>query len=170
MPIPSHASATTRRRFLAGGLTLGVGCLLPDATAAASAKSAPGAANVACVRIALLRIKPEFLTAFTKAVREGMRAALRREPGVIALYAVADSQDPTKLTFFEMYVDEAAYQQHRQTPHFQKYFRTTQPMIAERTLLEAVPLELQDASAVAGEDDRSAAEKIAGGAGYAGRS
>ena len=73
-----------------------------------------------------------------------MEAALRVEPGVLAIYAVADKNDPTKLTFIELYVDEATYQIHRDTPHFQKYFHTTKDMIADRVLLEAVPVELRD--------------------------
>ncbi|MBS6142360.1 MAG: antibiotic biosynthesis monooxygenase [Bilophila sp.] len=102
------------------------------------------AADTTSVRIAHLQIKPEFLEAFTAAVKEEMEAALRVEPGVLAIYAVADKNDPTKLTFIEMYADEDAYQVHRDTPHFQKYFHTTKDMIAERVLLEAVPVELRD--------------------------
>lgn len=96
------------------------------------------------IRIAHLRIKPERMHAFTTAVKEGMEAALRVEPGVVAIYAAADKSDSTRLTFFEMYVDEEAYQLHRNTPHFQKYFHTTKDMITERVLLEAVPVELRD--------------------------
>ena len=102
------------------------------------------AADTTSVRIAHLQIKPEFLEAFTAAVKEEMEAALRVEPGVLAIYAVADKNDPTKLTFIEMYADEDAYQVHRDTPHFQKYFHATKDMIAERVLLEAVPVELRD--------------------------
>ena len=102
------------------------------------------AAEPTSVRIARLDIKPECLDAFLIAVREEMATSLRVEPGVIALYAVADKQDPTKMTFFEMYVDDAAYERHRNTPHFQKYFQTTKDMIARRVLLEAVPVELRD--------------------------
>ncbi|WP_297218221.1 putative quinol monooxygenase [uncultured Desulfovibrio sp.] len=102
------------------------------------------AADVTTVRIAQLQIKPECLHAFTLAVREGMEAALRTEPGVLAIYAVADKNDPTRLTFFEMYADDAAYERHRQTPHFQKYFHTTKSMIASRVLHEALPVELRD--------------------------
>ena len=102
------------------------------------------AAEPTSVRIAQLDIKPECLDAFLIAVREEMATSLRVEPGVIALYAVADKQDPTKMTFFEMYVDDAAYERHRNTPHFQKYFQTTKDMIARRVLLEAVPVELRD--------------------------
>lgn len=102
------------------------------------------AAEATAVRIAQLRIKQDQLEPFLTSVKEGMEAALRTEPGVIAIYAVADKNDPTKMTFFEMYVDENAYQTHRATPHFQKYFHTTKDMIAERVLLEAVPVELRD--------------------------
>lgn len=102
------------------------------------------AAEPTSVRIARLDIKPECLDAFLIAVREEMATSLRVESGVIALYAVADRQDPTKMTFFEMYADDAAYERHRKTPHFQKYFQTTKDMIARRVLLEAVPVELRD--------------------------
>lgn len=102
------------------------------------------AAEAGSIRIAHLRIKPDQLEAFTAAVREEMRDALQLEPGVVAIYAVADKEDPTKIMFFEMYVNEEAYQTHRETPHFQKYFKTTKDMIAERVLMEGVPVELRD--------------------------
>lgn len=101
-------------------------------------------AQASSIRIAHLQIKKDQLPAFLDSVKEEMEAALRVEPGVIAIYAAADKSDPTKMTFFEMYVDEAAYQTHRNTPHFQKYFHTTKDMISDRILLEAVPVELRD--------------------------
>lgn len=102
------------------------------------------AAEPTSIRMAHLQTKENQLSAFTSSVKEEMEAALRVEPGVIAIYAAADKNDPTKMTFFEMYVDEAAYQTHRDTPHFQKYFHTTKDMISDRILLEAVPVELRD--------------------------
>lgn len=100
--------------------------------------------EVQSIRIAHLTIKPEELDAFTNAVREEMRDALAKEDKVTAIYAVADKNDPTKLTFFEMYVDDAAYETHRETPHFVKYFNTTKEMISERELIQAIPVELRD--------------------------
>ncbi len=102
------------------------------------------AGEPASIRMAHLQIKQDQLPAFTASVKEEMEAALRVEPGVIAIYAAADTNDPTKMTFFEMYVDEASYQAHRDTPHFQKYFHITRDMITDRILLEAVPVELRD--------------------------
>ena len=73
-----------------------------------------------------------------------MDAVLRVETCVFAIYELADKNDPTKLTFIEMNADEDAYQLHRDTPHIQKYIHPTKDMIAERVLLEAVPVELRD--------------------------
>ena len=98
------------------------------------------AADATSVRIAHLQIKPEHLEAFTTAVKEEMEAALRVEPGVLAIYAVADKNDPTRLTFIEMYADEDAYQIHRDTPHFQKYKQGTLQMVQELELVDSTPL------------------------------
>jgi quinol monooxygenase YgiN len=102
------------------------------------------AVEAGSIRIAHLRIKSDQLEIFREAIREEMRDALRLEPGVLAIYAVADKSDPTKIMFFEMYANEEAYQKHRETPHFKKYFETTKDMITDRILVEGVPVELRD--------------------------
>lgn len=105
---------------------------------------APARVAASSIRIARLKIREDRLAAFTEAVKEEMEAALRVEPGVVALYAVADKADPTAMTFFEMYVDENAYRTHRETPHFQKYLHATENMIVDRRLGEYVPVALRD--------------------------
>jgi quinol monooxygenase YgiN len=67
---------------------------------------------------------------------------VRVEPGVIAIYAVALKDDPTKRRFFEICANEAAYQAHIDSPHFKKYRGTTQKMILSRKLLDTVPVQL----------------------------
>jgi quinol monooxygenase YgiN len=94
------------------------------------------------VRIAELQIDPAQLAAYTTAVKEEMEASVRVEPGVLAIYAVAEKNDPTRLRFFEMYADEMAYQAHIQSPHFRKYFEVTKTMITSRKLIETVPVQL----------------------------
>lgn len=122
----------------------GISYILLAAFSTLNGWGAAHAADATAIRIAQLHIKADQLEAFTAAVKEGMETALRVEPDVVAIYAVADKNDPTKLTFFEMYANENAYQTHRNTPHFQKYFHATEGMIAKRVLLEAVPVELRD--------------------------
>lgn len=96
------------------------------------------------VRIAQLEIDPAKLSEYTAAVREEMDDAVRLEPGVLAIYAVAEKSNPAKMHFFEIYSDEQAYASHRETPHFKKYLTTTQSMIRERKLIEAQPLHMSD--------------------------
>ncbi|MGN6506371.1 MAG: putative quinol monooxygenase [Tepidisphaeraceae bacterium] len=94
------------------------------------------------IRIAELQVDRAQLAAFTEIVAEEIRESVRVEPGVLAIYAVADREDPAQLRFFEIYTDAAAYESHRQSPHFLKYVTLTQPMIRTRKLIDAVPLQL----------------------------
>jgi quinol monooxygenase YgiN len=94
------------------------------------------------VRIAELEIDPGQLDAYKASVKEEMAASVRVEPGVLAIYAVAEKDNPTRLRFFEIYADEAAYKSHRETDHFKKYAETTKDMIKSRKLIETVPIQL----------------------------
>jgi len=104
------------------------------------------AESVTVVRIAELEIDPAHLEAYATAVKEEMEISVRVEPGVIAIYAVAERDRPNRLRFFEIYADEEAYKAHIRSPHFRKYFETTKPMIRSRTLIETVPLQLSSKS------------------------
>jgi len=92
------------------------------------------------VRIAELEIDPAQLESYEAAVKEEMEAAVRLEPGVLAIYAVAEKDHPTRLRFFEIYASEGAYRSHIDSPHFKKYAAVTQPMIRSRRLIETVPV------------------------------
>lgn len=94
------------------------------------------------VRIAELVIDPEQLVAYTAAVREEMEDSIRLEPGVLAIYSVAEKDKPNSLRFFEIYASDEAYQAHIASPHFKKYVAITQPMILSRKLIETVPVQL----------------------------
>jgi quinol monooxygenase YgiN len=96
------------------------------------------------VRIAELEIDPAQLESFKASVKEEMDASVRVEPGVFAIYAVAEKDNPCKLRFFEIYADEAAYKSHRETAHFKKYAETTKNMIKSRKLIETTPIQLSE--------------------------
>lgn len=102
--------------------------------------AAPPAEQV--VRIAQLVIDPAQLAAYQAAVKEEMADSVRLEPGVIAIYSVAEKDHPNRLHFFEIYADEAAYRSHIASAHFQKYVKTTQSMILSRVLTETEPVQL----------------------------
>lgn len=94
------------------------------------------------VRLAELEIDPARAAEFSAAIREGIETAIRVEPGVLALYAVFEKDDPTRARVFEVYSDEDAYRTHLQTPHFQKFRAETEAMVRSRRLLDAVPIVL----------------------------
>ena len=94
------------------------------------------------VRVADIDVDPAQREAFISAVTEEMDESVRVEPGVLALYAVAEKDVPSRLRFFEIYADESRYEAHLESPHFRKYRTTTEPMIRSRALIETVPIHL----------------------------
>ena len=126
---------STRRILVIGGVALAFSL---GVVAAAEEHRMP------YVRIAELEIDPARLDAYKASVKEEMEASVSVEPGVLAIYAVAEKDHPTKLRFFEIYADEAAYKSHRETAHFRKYAETTKNMITSRKLIETVPIQLSD--------------------------
>ena len=94
------------------------------------------------VRIAELDVDPAQRDSFISAVKEEMDEAVRVEPGVLAIYAVAEKDNPSRLRFFEIYENDEAYRAHLESPHFQKYVVRTTPMILVRELVETIPIQL----------------------------
>ena len=94
------------------------------------------------VRVAELEIDTAQVEAFTAAIREVGQASVRSEEGCLALYVVAEKQDPGRVRVFEIYRDRAAYEAHLLTPHFKKFRATTDAMVRSRKLIEATPLSL----------------------------
>ena len=62
------------------------------------------------------------------------------EPGVLSLYAMAETENPAHITLVEIYADEKAYQAHLQTPHFLKYKTSTKEMVKSLELIRMAPL------------------------------
>src|SRR4051812_7015120 len=120
-----------RRPLNIGGVVLALS--LCSVAAAAEEASMP------YVRIAEIEIDPARLEAYKAAVKEEMEASVRVEPGVLAIYAVAEKDNPSRLRFFEMYADEAAYKSHMESAHFRKYATATKEMIVSRKLIDTVP-------------------------------
>ncbi len=92
------------------------------------------------VRLALITVDSMRLEEYNQFLKEEIEASMKIEPGVLLLYAVADKEQPNKITILEIYADEEAYQQHLKTPHFLKYKEGTLDMVQSLELIEAAPL------------------------------
>jgi quinol monooxygenase YgiN len=96
----------------------------------------------AYVQLAELEIDPAQLDAYRAAVKEHIEMAMRIEPGVLVLNAVAHKDDPARITVFEVYNDTDAYKAHLEAPHFKKYKTTTETMVKSLKLVPVTPVML----------------------------
>jgi quinol monooxygenase YgiN len=83
------------------------------------------------VLVVNIRIKPENVDVFMKALMENARNA-RKEPGCRQFEVLMDPQDRTKVMLFEVYDDEKAFEAHQATPHFKRYMAEAVPLLASR--------------------------------------
>jgi quinol monooxygenase YgiN len=93
-------------------------------------------------QIAELEIDPAQLESYKAAVKEQIETAICEEPGVLALYAVAESDNPTRVRVFEIYRDTDAYRSHLESAHFRKYKAATEKMVKSLKLVPATPVML----------------------------
>ncbi|MDZ7645966.1 MAG: antibiotic biosynthesis monooxygenase [Cytophagales bacterium] len=92
------------------------------------------------VRVAKLKIDSMQLPEYNAALKEEIEASVRIEPGVLTLYAVAEKDNPTSITIFEIYTNADAFKSHLESAHFKKYKSTTQKMVQSLELLETEPI------------------------------
>jgi len=92
------------------------------------------------VRIAEIEIDPAQLEFYLDALKQQIEVALRSEAGVVALYSVAEKENPAHITVFEIYGDAGAYKTHVETDHFKRYKTVTKDMVKSLKLRETVPI------------------------------
>ena len=94
------------------------------------------------VQVAEIEVDPVQLDAYRVAVQEHIDAAIRKEPGVLVLYAVSEKGNPTHVKVFEIYRDRTAYEAHLGSDHFRKYKATVEKMVKSLKLVQATPIML----------------------------
>jgi quinol monooxygenase YgiN len=87
------------------------------------------------IQIAEIVVDPAQLDAYKAAVTEQIEAAIRLEPGVLALYSVSNKDNPSQITVFEIYRSREAYLAHLNAPHFLKYKTTVENMVKSLKLI-----------------------------------
>lgn len=76
-----------------------------------------------------------------EAALKEMRAASRAEPGNLDYQVLRDPGQRAVFVLYERYVDEAAFDAHRATAHFDKWLIVqVLPALEERTRLDLVPV------------------------------
>jgi autoinducer 2-degrading protein len=75
-------------------------------------------------------VKPDQVEAFREASLENARASLQ-EPGIARFDVVQELDDPTRFALLEVYRSEDDPARHKATPHYEKWRRSVEPMLAE---------------------------------------
>ena len=95
------------------------------------------------MRIAKIIVDSAQLENYKSALKEGISQAVKKEAGVLSLYAVYEKKQPTHVTVFEIYASEEAYKSHVQTEHFSKYKDTVKDMVKSLELVDVGPVALE---------------------------
>ena len=66
-------------------------------------------------------LKPEFVDRFIEVSLGDARGSVQNEPGCFRFDVFQDQKDPNTVCFYEVYKDEAAFEAHRQMPHYAKW-------------------------------------------------
>ena len=75
-----------------------------------------------------INVKEEHLGEFTQASFGDAQGACRDEPGCFRFDINQDADLPTRFYLYEVYRDEAAFQDHIETPHLKKWISIVKPM------------------------------------------
>ncbi|KIT16164.1 putative quinol monooxygenase [Jannaschia aquimarina] len=68
------------------------------------------------------------------AMMENARASLRDEPGCHRFDVLTDPARPDDVFLYELYADAAAFDAHRQMPHYKLFDAAVAPMIASKAV------------------------------------
>ncbi len=102
------------------------------------------------VRIAEIEVYPEYLSEYLAYATEVDRLSVEREPGVICLFPMQDSADSCQIRILEIYANDAVYQAHLKTDHFQKYKQGTLKMVKSLKLNTMQPMDKEMMKAMFG--------------------
>lgn len=75
---------------------------------------------------------------------ENFQTSYEEEAGTLAMYASSLRENPLEYKVFEVYADEAAYQSHRNSPHYQAYVEQVGSQLTKREVFEVEALFLEE--------------------------
>lgn len=88
------------------------------------------------VRLSIIEVYPEYIKEYIGMAVEVGQISLLTEAGVLTMYAVAEKDNPTKITILETYASQQAYKTHIASAHFQKYKQGTLHMVKSLRLID----------------------------------
>jgi quinol monooxygenase YgiN len=88
------------------------------------------------IRLIKMEIDSREIDNFKELAENVMLPGIKKEPGVLVMYAVAQKNDPTHVSILEVYADSVAYDKHLRTQHFVKYKADSGKMVKSVTFID----------------------------------
>lgn len=82
--------------------------------------------------VVTFRIQSDFASSFKERVLQQARNSVQREPGCCQFDVLVDEVDPNTFVLYETYVDAAAFDDHKRTPHFLDFDQQVTPWVASK--------------------------------------
>lgn len=82
--------------------------------------------------VVTFRIQPDHASSFKTRVLQQARDSVQREPGCCQFDVLVDEADPNTFVLYETYVDAAAFDAHKRTPHFLDFDQQVTSWIAAK--------------------------------------
>ncbi|MDO5638477.1 MAG: antibiotic biosynthesis monooxygenase [Neisseria sp.] len=95
------------------------------------------------MRMAEIEIFPQYRAEYYAMLKEEAAASMRIEPGVLAIVPMAEQNAPAQIRLLEIYADQAAYDAHIRSPHFQHYKTGTAHMVKSLQLTDMQSLDAE---------------------------
>jgi quinol monooxygenase YgiN len=92
------------------------------------------------VRLIKIEVSSSSLDDFKELAQNVMEPGIRKEAGVLLMYAVAEKKAPTMISVLEVYADSAAYENHLTTDHFLTYKKASAAMIKSLKVTDVTPI------------------------------
>ena len=80
------------------------------------------------------QVKPEHLGRFNQMIEVNARASVREEPGCLQFDVLHASDDPCKVTLYEVYESEEAFKLHTRMAHTQTFLGAAKEMVSGQTM------------------------------------
>ncbi len=83
------------------------------------------------IMLVYVNVKPEFREQFLAATEKNARKSREQEPGVARFDVIQRDDDPNRFILVEIYHNDAAPAEHKQTAHYLEWRETVAEMMAE---------------------------------------
>lgn len=92
------------------------------------------------VRLIKIELGGNAVEDFRKLGNTVMLPGIKKEPGVLVMYAAAEKDNPTRVSILEVYESLAAYNNHIETPHYLQYKEEAKSLVRSLKFIDVDPI------------------------------